>query len=257
MCTSLPNDHLIEEYKTLKKRIVEIDKRIDNLTIYSVIATATLLGFAITTPSPSSAGLFLLPIAILIPFSEIQKNLTNEILLTRNYISIEIEKKDKKLGWETFLKEYRNKKLKKKLRPRNQLANFLIYDALAGLCLVLSINFLVPLNKIGILFSQLSLNGSIEFLESNIVMIILWIIFVLYFIRWSLMMINCYSTTNQKAYAVEIEKIITNNQQTNQFITKIASTKKERVNLMNDGWNLVEKAGVDWYFEKPKCDVKK
>lgn len=41
-------------------------------------------------------------------------------------------------------------------------------------------------------------------------------------------------------------------QQPNQFLTKIASTKKERIDLINDGWSLVEKEGDDWYFRKPK-----
>ena len=229
-----------------------MDKRIDNLSVYSVIATATLLGFAITTPSPSSAGLFLLPVAILIPFSEIQKSLANDILLTGNYISIVIEKKDKRLGWETFLKDCREDESKKRFRLRSQLANFLIYDALAGLCIVLSINFLIPLNKIGTLFSQLSLNGSIGFLESNIIMIILWVVFVLYFIKSTLSMMNYYSTKNPIDNATEIGEIIPKNQQSDQFITQIASNKKERIDLMNEGWNLVEKDGDDWYFRKPK-----
>ena len=41
-------------------------------------------------------------------------------------------------------------------------------------------------------------------------------------------------------------------QQPNQFITKIASNKEERIDLMNDGWSLVDKDGEDWYFKKPK-----
>jgi integrase len=41
-------------------------------------------------------------------------------------------------------------------------------------------------------------------------------------------------------------------QQPDQFITKIASTKKERIELLSDGWILVEKDRDDWYFKKPK-----
>jgi hypothetical protein len=41
-------------------------------------------------------------------------------------------------------------------------------------------------------------------------------------------------------------------QQPNKFITKIASTKEERCDLIKDGWTLVEKDGEDWYFSKPK-----
>ena len=37
----------------------------------------------------------------------------------------------------------------------------------------------------------------------------------------------------------------------NQFITKIAYSKEERCNLINDGWDLVDKDGEDWYFKKP------
>jgi site-specific recombinase XerD len=45
-------------------------------------------------------------------------------------------------------------------------------------------------------------------------------------------------------------KQIYKNLQPDQFITKIASTKEERIELMNDGWNLVEKDSDDWYFRK-------
>lgn len=51
---------------------------------------------------------------------------------------------------------------------------------------------------------------------------------------------------------VRLYKQIYKTQQIDQFITKIASTKEERIDLMNDGWNLVDKEGVDWYFRKPK-----
>jgi len=51
---------------------------------------------------------------------------------------------------------------------------------------------------------------------------------------------------------VRLYKQIYKNQLPDQFITKIASTKKERIDLMNDGWTLVEKDRVDWYFRKPK-----
>jgi integrase len=41
-------------------------------------------------------------------------------------------------------------------------------------------------------------------------------------------------------------------QQPNNFITKIASTKEERCELINDGWELIDKDNEDWYFRKPK-----
>jgi hypothetical protein len=51
---------------------------------------------------------------------------------------------------------------------------------------------------------------------------------------------------------VELYNQIYSNYSPSQFVTKIASTKKERCNLINDGWSLVEKEGEDWYFRKPK-----
>ena len=40
--------------------------------------------------------------------------------------------------------------------------------------------------------------------------------------------------------------------ESNQFITKIATTKQERIELMNDGWTFIKDDGDDWYFRKPK-----
>ena len=37
-----------------------------------------------------------------------------------------------------------------------------------------------------------------------------------------------------------------------EFVTKIASSKKERCDLINTGWELVQTDGEDWYFKKPK-----
>ncbi len=37
-----------------------------------------------------------------------------------------------------------------------------------------------------------------------------------------------------------------------QFITKIAATKQERIKLINDGWTFIKNDGDDWYFRKPK-----
>jgi integrase len=41
-------------------------------------------------------------------------------------------------------------------------------------------------------------------------------------------------------------------QQPKQFITKITPTKEQRIELMNDGWTLVDKDEKEWYFRKPK-----
>ena len=51
---------------------------------------------------------------------------------------------------------------------------------------------------------------------------------------------------------VELYSQLYSGNRPDQFITKIAATKDERIELMNDGWDLVEKDGEDWYFRKPK-----
>ena len=37
-----------------------------------------------------------------------------------------------------------------------------------------------------------------------------------------------------------------------QFISKIAVTKEERIVLLNDGWTFIKNDGKEWYFRKPK-----
>ena len=51
---------------------------------------------------------------------------------------------------------------------------------------------------------------------------------------------------------VRLYNQIYKHQQSFKFITKIASTKEERCDLINDGWDLVEKDLEDWYFRKPE-----
>ncbi|MFZ7138223.1 MAG: tyrosine-type recombinase/integrase [archaeon] len=51
---------------------------------------------------------------------------------------------------------------------------------------------------------------------------------------------------------VDLYKQIYGNDHRGEFITKIASNKKDRIILMNEGWTLVEKDAEDWYFRRPK-----
>ena len=51
---------------------------------------------------------------------------------------------------------------------------------------------------------------------------------------------------------VELYKQIYSNDTPRKFITKIASTKEERIALSNDGRSILEKGGDQWYFRKPK-----
>jgi len=51
---------------------------------------------------------------------------------------------------------------------------------------------------------------------------------------------------------VRLYNQIYKHQQQVKFVTKIASTKEQRCELINDSWDLVEKEGEDWYFKKPE-----
>ena len=51
---------------------------------------------------------------------------------------------------------------------------------------------------------------------------------------------------------VRLYNQIYKHQQSVKFITKVASTKEERCELINDDWMFVEKDGEDWYFKKPE-----
>jgi len=51
---------------------------------------------------------------------------------------------------------------------------------------------------------------------------------------------------------VELYKQIYGDDPRGEFITKIASNKKDRIILMNEGWTLIEKDNEDWYFRRPK-----
>jgi len=55
-----------------------------------------------------------------------------------------------------------------------------------------------------------------------------------------------------KQYNIELYVQIYGIDQTNQFITKIAATKKERCELINEGWEFIKSDGDDCYFRKPK-----
>ena len=54
----LAGNYRIEEYKTLRQEILELDKRKNNLIVYTAIATATLIGFAVEF---KSSFIFLAP----------------------------------------------------------------------------------------------------------------------------------------------------------------------------------------------------
>jgi len=95
----------MEEYKTLREEILEMDKRKNNLIVYAVVATATIFGFSVEYPSPF---IVLLPLLIVIPLGYQVLELQRCILFVGTYISVEIESKVDGLQWETFVKKKQN-----------------------------------------------------------------------------------------------------------------------------------------------------
>ena len=199
---------LKEEFKKLREEIFEIDKRISNYIVYSIIATATLLGFGIQSPSPY---VFLLPFAILIPLSWKILSLQNDILFKGTYISLNIEQKypSLQLNWETFLIEQRKRERKSKFY--NQSPNTLLFTFLAILCLSGSIsqtlhNFLISSYRFSWIINIPNLRV-LEFLIGMVTLHFLWIGIVGYFIFWNYKMSKCFSFEVQQKLQESIMNI--------------------------------------------------
>jgi hypothetical protein len=176
----LSNDYL-EEYKTLREEILYRGRRKINIVIYTVLATGALLGYAIQNPSPY---VFLIPLAILIPFSYNIKGLANGNLKIATYISVVIESKSDRLNWETFNKKYRkNTSIFGRPKPR-QLQHMLVFDLLTAICIIGSYSYRTMAD-----ITQLS---------------IIWIVVVIYFIWWNSSMWDCFSFKRQKEYETQI-----------------------------------------------------
>lgn len=201
-------DNLIEEYKTLRQEILEIDKRKNNLIVYTIIATATIFGFAIEFPS---AYIFLLPLIMVIPLSYKVQSLEDSILHIGTYISVVIEQHTN-LQWETYLKKLRKAKEGKFLR---QLPNYIIFDLLGAACFFGSMGYEWSLgHAIPSSFSELIL-AVIEFSQINPVLIFCWVAIPIYFVFWTRMMRNCFSSEAQSSFEEEIKEIINPKESTN------------------------------------------
>ena len=205
----MSNDQLIEEYKTLRQEILEKFKRKDSFLIYTVIATATIFGFAIEFPSPY---IFLLPLVIIIPLSYSTLGEEKGILHIGTYISLVIESKLKGLQWETYhYKRREPKEVKGSLKANilRQLSNYLLFDLLAALCLFTSFWHVTSLGTdVSLLFSEFDLSTLPEFMTENSLLLILWLITICYFLYWTWKMRNCYSGKNQTTYNELIYKTL-------------------------------------------------
>jgi hypothetical protein len=208
----LSNDKYIEEYKTLREEIFEIDKRISNYVIYSVLATATLLGFGIQYPSPF---LFLLPLAIIIPFSHRIRSWQNDILFKGTYISLNIENKNENLNWETFLRKFRKKTASKSMLY-SQSPNTLLFNGLAVICLLLSVYVAVQDFVNNFFFSSWSFRLieliTLQKMFDFFILHVLWLIIIGYFIWWNMGMRKCFSSESQE----KLEKMINEVNETNE-----------------------------------------
>lgn len=199
---------LLEEYKTVRNTIFEADKRINSLTIYIVLSTATILGFAIQYPSNLSPLLFLLPVTIIFPLGHKIRRMYDSILWTGTYIMIYIESKHKDLNYETFLKKIRlNREENRKWT--NGIFNYLLFDALVCVCIAGSFFSTVSFDyNISNLVSNIDMNSISNYVYSNNLLILFWFIIVLCFIDLSRRMSKSYTANIQKKFEKEIANTI-------------------------------------------------
>ena len=180
-------------------------KRKDTFVIYTVIATATIFGFAIEYSSPY---IFLLPLIIIIPLSYSTLGQDSGILHIGTYISVVIESKVKGLNWETYQQKRREQK-EVEGRLLRQLSNYFLFDLLVVICLFSSFWYVTSLgNDVFILFSEVNLSILLGFLKENSLLVILWFIVICYFLWWTKKMRDCYSAKNQSIYRERINKLI-------------------------------------------------
>jgi hypothetical protein len=197
-------NNLIEEYKTLRQEISVLYTRKNSYVIYTVIATATIFGFAIEYPSPY---IFLLPVIVIVPLSYKALGLDGSILHIGTYISIVIESKLKGLNWETYQQKRRERKEVNKKTLR-RLSNYLLFDLLGGSCIIFSIGYSLIIDTSIHNFISDPLSELGEFLTKNAVVVILWFFILLYLITWTLKMRDCYSDKNQRNHRNKINDVI-------------------------------------------------
>lgn len=200
----LSNDNLIEEYKTLRQEIMEMDKRKNNLIVYTVIATATIFGFSIQYPSPF---IFLLPIIIIIPLGYQVLGFQRSILYNGTYISVVIESQIKELQWETHLKK-RRKELEQNKKTLRQLSNYLLFDLLGVLCVVSSITYALLIDNNINPFISNPISESGQLLLTIVVLAVLWFISMFFLVKWTSRMRECYGAKSQSYNEQQIRKFI-------------------------------------------------
>jgi hypothetical protein len=196
-------DHLIEEYKTLRQEIMENFKRKNSFVIYAIIATATIFGFALEYPSPF---VFLLPLIIIIPLSYRTLAENRAILRIGTYIFVVIESKLENLHWETYNWKRREKPENNKSIKRG-LTDYLLFVLLGGSCIILSIWYtLVIDNDIHSFISNLISVGELQL--TNVALVAFWVLSGLYLGGWILKMRDCSSARNQECIKKEIVQLL-------------------------------------------------
>ena len=209
------NNNRIEEYRTLRKEILEIYNRKNRLINYAVLATATIFGYAMLHPSPH---IFLLPLIIIIPLSYNTLALERGIVGIATYISDEIESKLEGLQWETSRKEKRGQQIVGRCtflrKLKRQAVNYLLFDLLAILCLFFSFSQVLAGGIDAFyLFSGFNLSTFLDFLKENTLLVVLWSIVIFYLVCWTIKMTNCWSPKDSSYQEEEINNVIKNEEE--------------------------------------------
>jgi hypothetical protein len=202
-----PDDIEIEEYKSLRTSIDMHMKLIPEIFAIMVAATSALLGYGIGS---KSAGVFLLPLLIIIPCAFLILAQMNEVMLKGAYIKKRYEQDFK--GWESTLFECRKIREKgKKGRfakaAKDAQAFVLIIDFLILICLAGFIgisDFLLIIRTI----SECSYSSAWGLVVFSIV---LWVSIAGLTISLNKKMLKAYTSEKEGKNLEKLDKVFNNN----------------------------------------------
>jgi hypothetical protein len=177
---------MLLEYRALRDEILQSQKEIGEIMIYSIVGTGAILGYGFGV---QVGFIFLIPFALLIPMSHSIRKRNDTILLLGSYISAVIEKNAEGLKWETFLYRLREIESGRKRRLPQQLESIMIYDFLSVTCIVLTFFYWDAL---------LVYFGAIV---SPVVIYLIW---------WNFTFSASYSFKKQRKILIQVEKVAEN-----------------------------------------------
>jgi len=174
---------MLLEYRALRDDILQRQKEIGEIMIYSIVGTGAILGYGF---SVQAGFIFLVPFALLIPMSYTIRKHTDSILFLASYISVAIERNVEGLKWETYRYKFREFESRRKRRLPRQLESIMIYDFLSVACIGLAF------------FYWDALLVYFGFIVSLVVIYLIW---------WNLAISASYSFKKQKKIMIEVEKV--------------------------------------------------